>query len=439
VHREKGGRVVVLGASMAGLMAARVLADAYKTVTVVERDDLPSDNGQRRGVPQGQHLHALLARGRQVLDDLFPGLVDDLIAAGVPTGDLLGNVRWLVSGQRIGRIDIGQTMLFPSRPLLEGQVRARLRELPGVTVLGGTAIAGLTSTDGGARITGVRVRTNPDSTEILDADLVVDATGRSSRTPGWLSDLGYRPPATERIKVDVGYSSRVYRLPQGALGTDRLILQNWTPGRPYGAGLAEQEGGRHILTLAGMLGNHPPADPAGFTAYAAKLEYPDIGQAIAEGEPLSDPVTFRYPANVRHRYERLSRFPSGLLVIGDAFCSFNPFYGQGMTVAAMQVQALREVLASGRLHWKRFFQAVARVVDVPWSIAAGGDLAFPAVVGRRTAKIRLVNSYLPRLHAAAVHDPSLSAAFVRVTGLLDPPESLLRPDRVVRVLSHRRR
>ncbi|WP_326551664.1 FAD-dependent oxidoreductase [Micromonospora sp. NBC_01813] len=438
MNTDTDDHVVVLGGSMAGLLAARVLADAYERVTLIDRDQLSEDGVHRRGVPQGRHLHALLARGRRVLDDLFPGLTDDLAVAGVPSGDLLDNVRWFVSGHRISRINIGQSMLFPSRPLLESHVRARLRKLPGVTLVDGTTVTGLTSSDGGSRVTGVRIRTGPDTESVIEADLTVDATGRGSRTPAWLDALGYPKPATEQIRVDVGYASRSYRLPPGTLGTDKLILQNWTPARPYGAGLAEQEGGRHILTLAGLLGNHPPTDPAGFAAYAAQLEYPDIHQAIQQGEPLDDPVAFRYPANVRHHYERLSRFPDGLLVIGDAICSFNPFYGQGMTVAALQAQALREVLSTGSLHWRRFFRQVARVVDVPWSIAAGGDLAFPGVVGRRTAKIRLVNAYLPRLHAAAVHDPTLSAAFTRVTGLLEPPESLLRPDRMLRVLRRQR-
>lgn len=439
-----GGRAVVLGASMAGLLAARVLTDRYDQVTLVDRDELPAHGGQgsdaprggdqRRGVPQGRHLHALLARGAQILDDLFPGLTADLTAAGVPSGDLLGGIRWLVSGQRIARVDIGQPVLFPSRPLLERYVRDRVRELPSVTVVDGAAIVAVTTTPDRRRVTGVRVRSATDAEALIDADLVVDATGRGSRTPGWLAELGYPSPVTEKIRVDVGYASRSYRLPPDALGSDRLILQNWTPRHPYGAGLAQQEGGRHILTLAGMLGEHPPADPAGFEAFVDRLEFPDIAQAIRYGEPLDAPVTFRYPASVRHRYERLTRFPDGLLVIGDAICSFNPFYGQGMSVAALQAQALRDVLADGGPQWRRYFAAVARAVDVPWRIAAGGDLAFPGVAGRRGAMVRLTNAYLPRLHAAAVHDPTLSAAFVRVTGLLDPPGILLRPDRLARVL-----
>ena len=434
-----GGHAVVLGGSMAGLLTARVLADHYPRVTIVERDVLPAIGEHRRGVPQGRHVHALLARGGQVLDELFGGLTAEVVAAGAPSADLLAGIRWMLSGHRISRVDIGQPVIFAGRPLLEGHVRARVRALPGVTIADARDIVELATTADRRRVTGVRVRGGDGKLAGIEADLVVDATGRGSRTPRWLADLGYPQPDAEKIHIGVGYSSRGYRLPPGALGSDRLILLNWTPRHPRAAAVVAQEGGRHLVTLAGMLGDHPPTDPEGFRAFAAGLPFPDIYDAIRDGEPLDDPVAFRYPANVRHRYERLRSFPDGLLVLGDAVCAFNPIYGQGMTVAALQADALRRLLSRGRpLAWRRYFRAVADVIDVPWQIATGTDLAFPGVPGRRTAKIRLVNAYLPRLHAAAATDHTLAAAFVRVTGLLDRPEGLLRPDRVLRVLRHRR-
>jgi hypothetical protein len=188
------------------------------------------------------------------------------------------------------------------------------------------------------------------------------------------------------------------------------------------------------VTLTGMLGDYPPTDPDGFLAFARSLRFPDIYQVIRDGEPLDDPVGFRFPASVRHRYERLPRFPDGLLVMGDAVCSFNPIYGQGMSVAAVQALVVRRHLARGvEPQPRRVFRGLARVVEVPWGIAVGGDLVFPGVQGRRTAKVRLVDAYLGRLHAAA-HDARLASAFMRVAGLVAPPRSLLRPDVAVRVL-----
>ena len=188
-------------------------------------------------------------------------------------------------------------------------------------------------------------------------------------------------------------------------------------------------------TIAGICGDYPPTDPQGFDAFAAGLPSADIAAAIAGGEPLDDPVPFRFPASVRHRCERLAGFPAGLLVIGDAVCSFNPIYGQGMTVAATEAMTLRGLLGRRAVpDARRYFRAIAAAIDVAWDIAVGADLAFPQVPGKRSAKVRLVNAYLPRLHAAAAHDKTLAAALIRVIGLKDRPEGLLRPDRVLRVL-----
>ena len=190
-----------------------------------------------------------------------------------------------------------------------------------------------------------------------------------------------------------------------------------------------------MVTLAGILGDHPPTDPDGFLDFARSLQFPDIYEAIRDAEPLDDPVAFRFPASVRHRYERLSRFPDGLLVVGDAVCSFNPIYGQGMSVAALEALTLRRHLERGtEPQPRRWFRDLARVVDVPWEMAAGGDLVFPGVQGRRTAKIRLISTYLARLHAAAAHDANLATAFVRVAGLVAEPASLLHPGVASRVM-----
>jgi 2-polyprenyl-6-methoxyphenol hydroxylase-like FAD-dependent oxidoreductase len=436
MSRQIGDRAVVLGASMAGLLAARVLADAYAQVVVVDRDELPETAMHRRGVPHGRHAHALLARGQQALEELFPGLTVELIAQGVPAGDLLANGRWYVSGHRLRQENIGLVSLSVSRPLLEGYVRARVRALPNVAFLGSCDILGLTATPDGRRVTGARVRRADGSAEeVVDADLVVDATGRGSRTPIWLEALGYARPETEQVQIGLGYATRTYRLPPDALDGDLAVLDATTPEHPRGGALLRLEGGRWMVTLAGMLGDHPPIDPDGFLDFARSLRFPDIYQAVRDAEPLDDPVGFRFPASVRHRYERLDRFPDGLLVMGDAVCSFNPIYGQGMSVAALEALTLRRQLQRGAVPQpRRWFRDLARVVDVPWDIAVGGDLAVPGVQGRRTLRIRLVNAYIARLHAAAAHDAGLASTFVRVAGLVAPPQTLLRPQVALRVL-----
>ncbi|MGH3162606.1 MAG: FAD-dependent oxidoreductase [Streptosporangiaceae bacterium] len=436
MHNTSSNQAVVLGASIAGLLAARVLSERFGQVVVIERDVLPPAGEHRRGVPHGRHLHGLHPRGREILDELFPGFTASLTASGAVRGDVLGNVRWQLSGHQLRQATIGLPGLLASRPFLEGHLREMVRRLPGVRFLEGCSASGLTVTADNRTITGVEVRGpggGPPSQ--VPAGLVVDATGRGSRTPAWLETLGYQRPAQDQVEIGLGYATRIYRLRPGAMGGDQMILTAGTPASPRGGFLAATEGGRHILTVAGICGDYPPTDPPGFDEFMAGLPSADIAAAITGAEPLDDPVPFRFPASVRHRYERLTAFPAGLLVLGDAVCSFNPVYGQGMTVAAAEAMTLRGLLAREAVpDARRYFRAIAAVIDVAWDIAASADLAFPQVPGKRPAKVRLVNAYMPRLHAAAAHDAALAAALVRVIGLKDRPEGLLRPDRMLRVL-----
>lgn len=440
VSRQIGDRAVVLGASMAGLLAAQVLSDRYGQVTVIDRDELPETPMHRRGVPHGRHLHALAARGQQALEELLPGLTAELVACGAPAGDLLGDARFYLSGHRLRQARTGLVLLCASRPLLEGHVRARVRALPNVRLLDRCDVVGLTTTPDRRRVTGARVlrRADGSTEELLGADLVIDASGRGSRAGAWLDELGYPPPQRDQVHIGLGYTTGTYRLPPDALAGDLATLNAATPERPRTGALQRLEGDRWMLTLAGILGDHPPTDPDGFVDFARSLQFPDIYEAIHDAEPLDDPVGFRFPASVRHRYERQDRFPAGFLAIGDAVCSFNPIYGQGMSVAALEALTLRRHLERGiEPQPRRWFRDLARLVDVPWDMAAGGDLVFPGVEGRRTLKIRLISTYLTRLHAAAAHDSHLAIAFVRVAGLVAPPQSLLHPGIALRVLRGR--
>lgn len=426
---------------MAGLLTARVLAERFDRVTIVDRDDLGTTVGTepRRGVPQGRHAHGLLAAGLRVIESLLPGATDELIEAGAPAGDALADVRYCADGHPLKQRPVGLLALGPSRPLLESYVRSRVAAMPGIELLGGHDAVGIEAAAPGGRIIGARVqdRDTGAAAELRPAELVVDATGRGSRTPRWLAELGYQRPAEESLKVDLGYTSRHYRLGRDALGGDLAIIVGPTRRSPRGAAIQAQERGRTIVTLFGMLGDHPPTDEAGFQAFAETLPLPFVADAIRRAEPLDEPVRYRYPGSVRHRYDRLRRFPAGFLVIGDALCSFNPMYGQGMSVAAIEAMALRAELERG-LDARRFFRAVRPVIDIPWQIATGGDLNFPGVAGERPAMVRFINRYLARLYAAAEHDDEVSAAFIRVANLLAPPQSLLRPRIALRVRRGRR-
>ncbi|MEO6501742.1 MAG: FAD-dependent monooxygenase [Jatrophihabitantaceae bacterium] len=432
------GSAVVIGASIGGLLAARVLSDRYARVLVLDRDVLPDNAAARRGVPQGRQLHVLLSRGKEALDELFPGLSAELNERGAPLVDLHGDVHWYNDGQRMLRAPSSLIAVGMSRPLLEDALRARVTALPGVELRGPIEVLGLTATADGSRVTGVRLLP-PGADQVeetLLADLVVDASGRGSRTLIWLEELGYPRPDEEQVRVDVTYVTRVYRREPHHLEGLSGALTNAVPGLPRAGIVAAQEDGCYAVALSGMLGEEPPTDDEGMAAFADSLAAPQIGEVVRTAVAQSPPVKMRFPTSTRRRYERLRRFPAGYLVVADALCSFNPIYGQGMTVAALEALLLRRLLGSGDADdlARRFFAGAAKVIDGPWSIAVGTDLRFAEVTGRRSPKVRFVNAYVHRLHVAAVADPVLGAAFLRVLNLVDPPTRLLAPGIVLRVL-----
>jgi 2-polyprenyl-6-methoxyphenol hydroxylase-like FAD-dependent oxidoreductase len=430
------GSAVVIGASIGGLLAARVLSDRYARVVVLDRDVLPDHATARRGVPQGRQLHVLLSRGKEALDELFPGLSAELNARGAPLVDLHGDVHWYNDGQRMLRAPSPLIALGLSRPLLEGALRTRVAALPGVELRSPVEVLGLSTSADRSRVTGVRLLPAGAATEqTLAADLVVDAGGRGSRTPVWLAELGYPRPVEDQVRVGVTYVTRSYRREPHHLEGLSGALTNAVPALPRAGIVAAQEDGCYAVALSGMLGEEPPTDDQGMAAFADSLAAPQVAEVVRTAEPQGPPATMRFPVSTRRRYERLRRFPAGYLVMADALCSFNPIYGQGMTVAALEALLLRRLLAEGDADLaRRFFRGAARVIDGPWSIAVGTDLRFPAVAGRRTPKVRFVNFYVHQLHVAAVADAVLGAAFLRVLNLVDPPTRLLAPRIVLRVL-----
>lgn len=440
--RQIGEHGLVLGGSIAGLLAARVLADSHQRVTIVERDRLEETGQNRRGVPQGRHVHSLMPRGAAILEELFPGLLEELVAGGAPVVEDFSQARASFGGHLLcsAAVPVPGTMLQASRPYLEGRVRARVHALPNVQIVDECEVVGLATSGARDAVIGARaLRRGRLDAQTLDADLVVDATGRSGRTVRWLSSFGYDPPVAEQLTVRLKYASRPLRLPSD-LGGAKQVIVGAEPGRPRGMALFAVEDGRSILTLFGYDGHHPPTDPTGFLAFAETVAPPEVYRAIAQAEPLGEIAAHRFQANLRRRYERLHRFPDGLLVFGDAICSFNPVYGQGMSVAALQALALRDALARGdRQLPRRFYRAAAKQLDAAWQLATGADLSLPEIEGSRPVRVRMINRYVDLFLAASERDAVLTVQFFRVAGLLDPPTRLMRPAMMRRVLTASRR
>ncbi len=435
-----GEHAVVLGAGIAGLIAARVMSDSFVRVTVVERDPLPPGAEHRRGVPQGRHAHLLIPSGTQILDGLFPGLLEELTGAGVPVIRDFAEFRLALGGREPlllrGRPE-EPFVCQASRPLLEAHVRARVGALSNVEFADRCEATGVASNAAGDRVTGVRVvRHAAGGEEVIDADLVVDAAGRGSRAPAWLAALGYDQPPQEQLTINLMYVTRRFRMRPGIL-SEKVIGFGAFPDRPTGLVLLAQEGGEWILTVFGYEGHHPPRDPDGLLDAVATIASSDVAAAIRGAEPVDDILTFRFPANVRRRYERLRRFPAGYLVFGDALCSTNPAYALGMSVSLLQAAALRDVLAAGdRDLARRFFRSAAVPVNLAWQAVTGEDLALPQVEGPRPVPARVIGRFAARVQRAATRDCVVASQAMRVASLQDRPTRLFRPAVVLRVLRH---
>lgn len=424
---------------MAGLLAARAVSDRYQKVVVVERDRLPDGTDPRRGLPQGQHLHVLLARGATVMEELFPGLLAEMTTAGAIPYDVLADVAWYMDGRKLASAPSGIPNYGLSRLLLERLTRARTTSLPNVQIVQETEARGLVAASGA--VTGVRVGTarsaDPDE-RVIDADLVIDAAGRGSRALTWLEDLGHPRPPQSRVQADVVYLTRRYKAEPDAPGTQARAVVVPYPGSPRGGVVVHEENGQICLVLAGQFGEDPPADDAGMLAFAESLDSPEIVSLVRTGTPLGDPAKTRYPASVRHRPERTKAPPGNFLLLGDSLCSFNPAYGQGMTTAALQSQLLHTLLSDGTARLpERFYPRAAKIIDGAWDVAIGGDLRFPGVEGKRPPGTGLVNLYLDRYRAAAVRDPRLGRGFFEVSNMLKPPSALMSPKVILRVLTAR--
>ena len=425
---HKGKQAIVIGGSMGGLLAARVLSNHFDEVTIIDRDKFPTEPDHRRGVPQSRHTHGLLASGRETLEAFFPGLSQDLREAGALPGDMIANSKWFFEGGLCAKFPSGLTGLLLSRPLVEFTVRKRVLAIPNLTVLEGAVVTGLASSRG--KVTGVRL-----DDRVLEADLVVDASGRGSNAPDWLDLMNYEKPRVDRVEIGVGYTTRLFRRRPQDSGGDVAVVIPANRDTMKGGVMLAQENDRWTVTLFSYFRDYAPTDLEGFRAWAGRLPCQEIGNVIRNAEPIGEAYSARFPASVRQRYENLGRFPEGFLAFGDSICSFNPTFGQGMSTAALEAVELDECLKGGLPGLaSRFFKRAAKVIDMPWSVSVGADLSLPSTVGKRNLGIRVINWYISKLHKAAHHDEVAALAFHRVANLLAPPPSILHPTVIWRVL-----
>ncbi|MBV9629363.1 MAG: FAD-dependent monooxygenase [Xanthobacteraceae bacterium] len=437
-----GAQAVVVGAGIAGIAAARVLADWFETVILLERDFLHDAPTYRTGTPQARHPHVLLLGGQRALQELFPALDSDFIAAGSVPLQVNRDLREeLPDGRRIPQRDLGLTCFALTRPRLEYMLRQRLAQQPNIIIQDGTRVVDLLAEPNGRRIKAIRCEGVTDNrSHILPADLVVDASGRGQLTVGYLMATG-RPFQQTEINIDIGYSTAVLDVPEDvSRDWKAVITHNKAPYLSRRAVILPIEGNRWLMTALGYRDDHPPADWSAILSFLQHLTTRTIYDAVSKLRPKDRVARFGLPASVWRHFEGVADFPDNLLPIGDAICRFNPAYGQGMSVAAKEAALLRRVLAthapapdpfSGLS--RAFLREVGSFIETPWTMAALPDLAFPEVRGERPADLNRSLAFQHALMRLAGHDEEVQRLRTEVWHMLKPPSVLRAPEIARRV------
>jgi len=434
-------RAIVIGAGIAGLLAARVLADHFDTVRIVERDELPDGPTSRKGVPQARYVHQLLMRGRLILERLFPGIENELIALGAVPIDWHADVRWFGPTGWMAHGGPGFVTWSTSRDLLEFVIRRRVMSHKRITLLTSCDVIGLLpgaspGTTGGILASS---RTPQSGLREITAALVVDASGRSSHMPRWLQSLGHEAPHETVVNAFVGYASRIYRIPREHAATNwrALVVHSKPPVCVRSGTIFPIEGTRWIVTLTGAAGDYPPADESGFLAFARSLRIPTLHDAIAGAEPLTPVHHYRRMESRLRHYERVAPWPDGVVVVGDAVCGFNPVYGQGMTVAAIDAQLLDVHLqaAPGKPVIGHAFQREAAAARrAAWTLSTGVDYRYEKTLGpRRAWHTRIMQRYMDHVIGLAAEREDMYQRLLQVMHMVASPTSLLSPDIAARV------
>jgi 2-polyprenyl-6-methoxyphenol hydroxylase-like FAD-dependent oxidoreductase len=438
-----GKQAVVIGAGIAGLTAAGALADHFDDVVVLERDTLPSEPLHRAGTPQGRHAHGLLLSGQRALDELFPGFEADLARAGA----VQLTVGLDILAERPGydpfpRRNLGWLNYSASRPAIEHTVRHRLEGRRNVSLRQHCRVQEILGSTNGEAVTGVRYQNGNGESEIIGADLVIDASGRGTPTLGLLKSIGLPLPEQSTIGIDLGYASCVYSVPDDA-STDwkGVMTFGQAPHNSRGGVLFPLEGGRWMATIGGRHDDVPPGDVEGFLAYARELRTPTIYNAVRHAKRLDGVARYAFPESIRRHFERLNNFPRGLLPVGDAICCFNPVYGQGMSVAALEACLLKQLLGSSEKAGdpiaglaSAFFAEIPALIETPWSVATF-DFAFPGTRGTRPADFEMTLKFGIALTRLAAEDLAVHRLTAEVQQLLKPRSVYRDPDLVRRVFA----
>ena len=428
-------RAVIMGSGFAGLMAARVLSDYFGEVIIVERDAKPADTGPRKGVPQGHHIHVLLNRGEQILEELFPGFRDALQEKGSVTATLGEDVRWYLAGRWMPSFNGGMVSFFQSRPFLEELLRGFVAKIPNIRFLYETAIENLDIHQEQNKVSSLTLASKRDGKKhSLEADFYLDAMGRGSPLKQFLEAASRDLPPESVVGVDFAYASAFFEIPEEISPDWKVVLiYPKAPDETRAAAIVPVEGNRWLVTAAGYNGDHPPLDPEGYIEFMRSLSQPDVYDAIRSARLIDKIRPFKFKAGIRRHFEKSNPLPDNMLVIGDVICSANPFFGQGIAAAAQEAKILEKIFKNNGVVGvlenasvrDDYFSDIAGILNISWGLAIGEDLKYPSTTGQKPFGFTASRWVKDRIMSS--DDPEVAKQFYNVMHFVDPPQSLFKP------------
>lgn len=433
-------RAVVVGGSFAGLSAAKVLSEYFDEVIIVEADNEPEGISARKGVPQGRHVHGLLKGGADALISLFPDLPTRLKENGAASADFCNEVKWYLNKEFMQRFPGDLPIHFQSRPLLEFCIREAVKQIGNVSILYGTKVQDYLLNDARDSVEGVSIKNKEGTEETLQADIVVDASGRGTMLPKWLENAGFGQVPVTETKVNLGYASCFMRLPDDASRDwTSLLIYPTGPDEIKGCTLVKVENDTWLLTLAGYHDDHPPSDKEGFMAFAKALPRPEVYEAIKDAEFISDISLHKFPSSLRRHYNKTVKLPSGLIPVGDSNVSLNPLFGQGMSVAVLSVVSLADLIKRFGVNSRgsrdqlqeTYLNSLDRIFHTPWDLAMGQDFRYPQTEGKIPLGWAFKNYFKEKVLSSSSKD--IIRQFFGVVHLVEKETTFYNPLKVLKV------
>jgi 2-polyprenyl-6-methoxyphenol hydroxylase-like FAD-dependent oxidoreductase len=438
LNRIEGKRAIVIGGSIAGKLSARVLSDFFEEVIVLEKDQKNDSIAIRKGVPQGSQGHVLLKSGEELLEELFPGIIAEMVKEGSTVSDFARDLVWFHHGCRKVSFDSGLSIIQQSRSFLEWHIQKRLETIPNIDFRYGITVKKLLLKDN-KEISGITLEKQDGRQMNLSGDLVIDASGAASLTPKWLEELGFKKPKKTEVKIDLFYASMIFgKLAARASNWHSLLVYPNPPKQSKGGTISPIEGDCHLVTLLGYGVEHLPSDHSAFLQYAKNLDQPDLYEAIKTAVPESGIQMYRFPALRRYHFDKMKQFPAGLLVIGDSICRIDPVFAQGMSIAAMEAVVLRKMLKSSRTKEKLtndFHRKISKIIEIPWLIALTEDFRFQHTSGKKPFGLSILQMYVKNVVLACSHNEKVYSQFMNVLHLKAHPVSLFKPAILTSVLT----